>query len=60
MFPDYSYNNDCKNVQDLMFAESNYIKLGMEKNLVDQIFKFFEYEAVNAGYSLKSIKDSFE
>lgn len=59
-FPDFSYCNGCNSVQDLMIAESNFLKLRMTRELVDVVFNNFKNEAIKAGYSAFQVEESFK
>ena len=58
-FPDYSYARGCKDVIDLMRAESDFLKLGMTEQLCKTIFdlltsacsKYFSEEAISNSMS---------
>lgn len=41
-FSDYSYCRDCKDVVDLMLAESNWLKLGLDLPLCQKIFQLLK------------------
>lgn len=58
-FPDYAYRNGCKDARDLMLAESNFLKLGMTRELVDFVFDTFKSEASKTGYQDNDIQETF-
>lgn len=58
-FPDYSYRNGCGNVVELMFKESEWLKLGMSQQLCQNIFQILKDFCKNK-YEDKIIDFSFK
>ena len=58
-FLDYSYAKTCQNVVDLMFKESEWLKLGMSMDLCQRIFDILR-EVSKSIYSQEHIDISFK
>lgn len=60
-FPDYSYCTGCSDVIDLMFKESEWLKLGMSKELCQKTFQILRaFCKSNSGYGDCIIDEAFK
>ena len=58
-FPDYSYCNACKNVKQLMFAQSQFMNFGMTHDICDSMFNIFKDCCVKNGIDNELVEKSF-